>query len=171
MDFHEALEEAKQGTEIYKSRKNMLYTFGPTRLPYVCLSENGAGGITVREGEVTADRPAIAIPGDNWKFEGFDADGVDGEGMIPVLVARGIHFPPLNYTNQSLHQRTEYRAMQEAVDVEMKRLEQASDIRTGVFRGPDSLWQISLLIYVSTQIARSAPSNIAEHMEHRRLQS
>jgi len=171
MNFHEALELAKSGTEIYKARKNILYTFGPTRLPYICLSQDSSGGICVREGEVTADRPAIAIPGDNWKFEGFEAEGVDGEGMIPVLVARGIHFPPLNYTNKHQPMRTVYREMKELVDEELNRLDAASDLRTGVFRAPNDLWQISLLIYVGAQVARSAPANIAEHIERRRLQS
>lgn len=169
MDFNEAIEQARAGTEFIRSRKNILFTFGPTKLPYICVCERGDGGVLLREGEVTADRPAIAIPGERWNFEGFSMDGVGEDGMVPVLIARGIHIPPLNYTNTAGGSRTVYAEIRQVLDEEQERLERSHDIRTGLFAAPDEVWKISVLLYVAAQIARSAPANVAEHMERLRL--
>ncbi len=169
MDMSEAFELAKSGTEILRARKNLLFTFGPTKLPYLCLSEREGGDVAIRSGEITADRPAIAVPGDDWKLEGFDMEGLDKDGMVPVMVARGIHMPPLSYTNSAGTERIERGDLRAALDRELERLEGEGDIRTGVIRAPEAVWKISLLLYVGSQIARSAPSNIAEHFERMRL--
>lgn len=169
MDLNEALELARSGTEVLRSRKNILFTFGPTKLPYLCLSERETGEIAVRAGEITADRPAIAVPGEDWKFDGFEMDGIDKDGMVPVLIARGIHIPPLSYTNTAEPVRIERGDLRAILDRELERLEGLQDIRTGVIRAPEEVWKMSLLLYVTMQIARSAPSNVAEHMERLRL--
>lgn len=169
MDFNEALELARSGTEVLRARKNTLFTFGPTRLPYVCLCEQEDGVVAIREGEITADRPAIALPGEGWNFEGFEMDNLDKDGMIPVMIARGVHMPQLSYTNTASASRTVREGMQAAIDRELDRLEKAQDIRTGVIRAPEAVWKMSLLLYVGSQIARSAPSNVSEHFERLRL--
>jgi hypothetical protein len=51
----------------------------------------------------------------------------------------------------------------------MERLDDANDIRTGVLTVPEATWNLGVLLYVGQQIARSAPSNVAEHMERHRL--
>lgn len=169
MDMSEAFELAKSGTEVLRARKNLLFTFGPTKLPYLCLSEREGGDIAIRSGEITADRPAIAVPGEDWKFEGFDMEGLDKDGMMPVFIARGVHMPPLAYTNSSGGERFERGELRAAIDRELERLEGAGDIRTGVIRAPEAVWKLSLLLYVGSQIARSAHSNVAEHFERLRL--
>ncbi len=170
MNFKEAIELAHSETEILRARKNILFTFGPTKLPYICLSDNGDGGVNIREGEVTADKPAIAVPGNEMGFEGFDMDGVSDEGMIPVIIARGIHMPPLKYINNSGKSRVVRGELRGVADTELEKLEKAGDIRTAVIRAPEDVWKISILLYVGSQVARSAESNINEHMERLRMQ-
>ncbi|MBN2712939.1 MAG: hypothetical protein JXR97_11000, partial [Planctomycetes bacterium] len=99
MNIHEALQYAAQKSTIVRERKNLLYTFGSTRLPYVCLSESpkNQGDIIVRRGEVTAEPPAIAMPGHELSFEGFDFDHgneEEGEDVTHVMLARRIQIPP-----------------------------------------------------------------------------
>ncbi len=176
MNLQEAWQLASRETNIHRARKNMLYTFGSTRLPYVCISPatQSESNVTVRRGEVTADRPKITLPGqEQISFEGFDIDLPEGEktdGMLPVFLARRIEMPNAKYVNKADSVTTESHSVEEAVDREMNRLEQQNDIRTAVIQAPESVWQLSILMYVGSQIVRSAPGNITEHMEHLRLQ-
>jgi len=179
MDFQEAWQMAGKHTRIVRARKNMLYTFGSTKLPYVCISRmpEDEGEVCVRRGEVTADRPKIAIPGhDGMKFEGFDLEGFGGgeehkgqEGL-PVFLARRIEMPAANYVHTASGVRRERRGLEEATDREVDQLEKTGDIRTAVIQAPEQAWMLSVLMYVGTQIVRSAPGNIGEHLERLRLQ-
>lgn len=165
MDYQEALALAQSETEIIRERKNLLYTFGATRLPYVCLSARAtdAGHVAVRYGEVTAQKPQIAFPGQDASFEGFDVEG--GEGL-PVFLARRVEMPPARYVNTEGESRVEVGGVEAVIERVYNELEENHDIRTAIIRAPDAVWRISILLYIGSQIARSASSNISEHMEH-----
>ncbi len=165
MDFNEAIELARRDTSIIKARKNLLFTFGPTKLPYVCLSDSRDGCIYIHDGEVTTDKPHIAIPGEELGFEGFEMDGMGKDGMLPVLIARGVRMPPAKYINKNEEKRIFRGELQEAIDIELERLATKDDIRTGVIAAPESVWKLSVLLYVGLQVARSAESNVNEHIE------
>lgn len=171
MDFNEAIELARADTNIIKSRKNLLFTFGPTKLPYVCLTDSDDGAVYIHEGEVTTDKPHITIPGQEMGFEGFEMDGVEEKGMIPVLLARGIRMPAAKYVNKNEEKRIFRGSLKDAADSELERLDKADDIKTGVFTAPESVWKLSVLLYVGSQVARSAQSNVQEHMERIFLQN
>lgn len=165
MDFNEAIELARSDTKIVKSRKNLLFTFGPTKLPYVCLADSKDGCIYMHDGEVTTDKPHIAIPGEEMGFEGFDMEGVEKDGMVPVLIARGVRMPPAKYVNKNEEKRIFRGTIKDAIDSELERLDKNDDIRTAVISAPETVWKLSVLLYVGTQVARSAESNVNEHLE------
>lgn len=174
MEMEEAFKLAQNDTRFIKERKNLLYTFGATRLPYICLSQSSedADLVLVRTGEVLADKPKIALPGEIFSFEGFDA-ARDDENMeeesLAVLLARRISMPPSKYVNKSDAAVTEQGPLDDVVQRVMNRLENEHDVRTGVIAAPDQVWGLSILLYVGSQVARSAPSNVQEHFEHLRL--
>ena len=165
MDFNEAIELARSDTRVVKARKNLLFTFGPTKLPYVCLTDSKDGCIYIHDGQVTTDKPHIAIPGEEMGFEGFDMEGVEKGGMVPVLIARGVRMPPAKYINKNEQKRIFRGTLDDAVDSELERLHKIDDISTGVICAPESVWKLSILLYVGTQVARSAESNVNEHIE------
>lgn len=185
MDLDEAFKIAQADTKFIKVRKNLLYTFGATRLPYVCLSEavDNADFVTVRSGEVMADKPQIAVPGDMLAFEGFEelmrefggnghGGGYDdGYGDNPILaLARRISIPPSKYVNKADGAPSrESGPLSEAVQRTVNRLENDNDVRTAVISAPEQVWGLSVLLYVGSQVARSAPSNVQEHFEHMRF--
>jgi len=172
MDFNEALQFASNATSIARTRKNLLYTFGSTRLPYVCLSEveGETGHITIRRGEVTAEPPKIALPGENFSFEGFES--ADGEEEIPhLLLARRINMPPAKYIHRADSTQKKVGSLNDLVEQAVESLEKANDIRTAVISGPDRFWTLSVLLYVGSQMVRSASSNVAEHIERMRRQN
>jgi hypothetical protein len=169
MNFEEAMHLAKKGTQIVRTRKNFLYTFGATRLPYICLSEV-PGGVMVREGEVTAERPKITLPGRDFQMEGFNPgwDAVareSGEEPVLVCLARQVAMPPAAYTNTPGAERRELGTIREALDRAVNHLDKENDIRTGVLSAPEAVWSLSVLLYVGSQMARSGPENLREHFE------
>jgi hypothetical protein len=171
MEMEEAFRLAQEDTKFIKERKNLLYTFGATRLPYVCISPDSGNAdfVTVRSGEVLADRPQIAVPGELFSFEGFEElkEMFDAEPF--VALARRISIPPSKYVNKA--ELTERRPgpMAEAIQRVVNRLENDNDVRTGVISAPEQVWSLSVLLYVGSQVARSAQSNMQEHFEHMRL--
>ena len=173
MEMEDAFKMAQNDTRFIKARKNLLYTFGATRLPYICLSESleDRDLIMIRAGEVLADKPQIAVPGEFFSFEGFDETREDEEEKesLAVTLARRISMPPSKYVNKSDAAITESGPLSEAIQRVMNRLENENDVRTGVIAAPEQVWGLSILLYVGSQVARSASSNVQEHFEHLRL--
>ena len=171
MEMEEAFKLAQADTKFIKVRKNLLYTFGATRLPYICLSQSldGTDMVLIREGEVTADRPQIAVPGEMFSVEGFDHNSDGDEDELSVILARRISMPPSKYVNKANAATKEHGTLSDAIQKVMNRLEGDNDVRTGVISAPEQVWGLSILLYVGSQVARSAPSNVQEHFEHLRL--
>ncbi len=172
MDFEDALKLAQEDTKFIKVRKNLLYTFGSTRLPYICLSTapDNPDFVMVRAGEILADKPAIALPGEFFAFEGFEELAEKMASMESVVaLARRISMPPSKYVNKIENAIREGGPLSEAIQRVVNRLENDNDVRTGVISAPDQVWGLSVLLYVGSQVARSAPSNVQEHLEHLRF--
>jgi hypothetical protein len=172
MEMEDAFRLAQSDTRFIKVRKNLLYTFGITRLPYICLSQSSGNAdfIVIRRGEVTADKPQIALPGENFSFDGFEGAGLGGETMAVVL-ARHISLPPSKYINKRGATVHEHGPISEAINRIVNRLENDNDVRTAVITAPDQVWNLSVLLYAGSQVARSAPANVQEHFEHMRFQN
>ncbi len=169
--MEDAFRLAREDTRFVKERKNLLYTFGATRLPYVCVSPEAGNAdfVTVRSGEVLADRPKIALPGEMFSFEGFEELREMFEAEPFVALARRISIPPSKYVNKAGLTERRPGPLSEALQRIVNRLENDNDVRTGVISAPEEVWSISVLLYVGSQVARSAQSNVAEHFEHMRL--
>ncbi len=167
MNLGEAMRHARENTRVVRARKHILYTFGATRLPYICLTSPSDTGerVRIRRGEVTADRPTIALPGQSSEFLGFDLDEGDEEEAGRVLIARRVQIPPARYVNRSEASALESGPLEAAIERTLRRLDEHHDIRTAVIQAEEDFWNISILLYVGSQIARSAPSNVAEHIE------
>ena len=171
MEMEEAFKLAQEDTKFIKERKNLLYTFGATRLPYICISQDreNADFVTVRSGEVLADKPQIAIPGEMFSFEGFEELKEMFEDEPFVALARRISIPPSKYVNKAESTERAPAPMSEVIQRVVNKLENDNDVRTGVISAPDQVWSLSVLLYVGSQVARSAQSNVQEHFEHMRL--
>jgi hypothetical protein len=163
----EAFLDAQRKTHILRTRKNLLYTFGKTNLPYVFLADSAVneGDIVVRRGEVTVNPPKIIAPGNSdVELEGFGFEALD-EGMVPVILNRWVQFPAAKYSNAHGSLDVVGGPIEKATEEVINRLDQSNDIRTGVIHGPEGAWGFSLLGYVGQMIVRSTPSNVGEFFE------
>ena len=77
---------ARRETEVIRERRHLLYTFGATRLPYVCVTV-ADGKVLLHDGEVTAEKPNIVFPGRDFRLEGF-APAAPGEEIRRKSIKR-----------------------------------------------------------------------------------
>lgn len=161
--------EAVRNTKILRSRKNHLFTFGNTILPYIILANSSInlGNCIIRTGEVVVEKPQILVANDLTSFEGFESEKNDKEldQVRFALMSRGILLPQMNYKNSTQRLNVISDKLEVAVEREMNRLEDANDSRTGVIQCNEDTWNLALLHYVLTQIARSSSSNMQEYFE------
>jgi hypothetical protein len=165
MDIHDSWEKALKTTEIIRPRVQPLQTFEATQIPYIFLAESvvNQGDTVVRKGEVTVDKPSIILPPNLPQFEGFEFDkqfsGVE-DYLTTFLLVRGIRFPSMKYENKinSLDIREE--KLSKAVEFFSHVLQREENISTGLVIGPEDCWQFSVLIFICSQITRSAEGDI-----------
>jgi len=169
MNSYEKLLKAISRTKILKSRKNLLFTFGNTILPYLIIADSSInkGHTVVRRGEVNVERPRIFFAGEEAIFEGFEfgKDDNDIDNIKYALMCRGISFPNLTYKNSTTSLEVLNSKSDDVIYKSLNELEDVNDIRTSVIVCDESLWNLSLLHYVFTQVIRSSSSNLKEYME------
>ena len=165
MDIEEKWQKALSKTEIIRSRVQELLTFSSTALPYVFLAESSinTGDSVVRKGEVSADRPSLILPFGMPHFEGFklrEELHIDENMLVNFLVVRGIKFPSLNFNNRTYSLDIFEGYLKKAIEYQSDKMQREEDITTGLIVGPEDCWQLSVLLYVCTQVIKSADGDI-----------
>ena len=173
MNIERSWEKALKRTEIIRPRIQALNTFESTAVPYILLSESlgSSGGSLVRKGKVLVERPALILPSNHPQFEGFDMDAekrYDADLFMQFLMVRGVRFPSLQYHNLTYSLALHDGRLQEAIDDYKKQLQQEENVSTGLVIGPEDCWQFSILIFVGSQILRSADGDIERLLNHYR---
>lgn len=170
MGIQDSWEKAIKHTKIIRQRPKELLTFAATDVPYIFLAESlvNIGDTVVRKGEVIVEKPAIILPHNLPQFEGFDfeEDLHYGQDMIlNFLLVRGVTFPSLKYNNKT-HSLDVYDGhLEKAIQYYSDRLQREEDVHRGLVIGPDDCWQFSVLIFIATQIVKSADGDIKRLLE------
>src|ERR1700733_11105383 len=165
MDGASAWEQALRETDIIRSRVMALQTFGETQVPYVLLSPStiNEGDTVVRTGEVLVHRPTLILPPNIPQLEGFhfeDQDSFQEDTMINFLMVRGVSLPSMKYDNKVFSLNVFEGKMEDAIGVYGNRLQREENTSAGLICGPDQVWQLSLLIFVCSQIAKNSSTDI-----------
>jgi len=170
MRLEKLWQKALKYTEIHRARLNTLYTFGPTDLPYILLTESkvNPGDTVVRKGNIRVDKPFIVLPHQYPLFEGFDFDEnikANEDEVRSFLLMRGLSFPSFKYKNRTYLLNLYEDSLKKAIEHYKKELQKKEDIRLGLIVGHDDCWQFSLLIYVATMVLKSAPYDIKKYLK------
>jgi len=171
-DFEKKLKLARQQTQILRTRKSDLFTFGTTSLPYVFLAESliNEGDTIIRRGEVKTAKPSLIMGEDLPTFEGFSDEESDHKQMSFVF-GRGFQFPSLNFQNNDMQLEVVSKELKAVSDEVQNEFDKTHDSRTAVISGPEESWAFSLLIYAGEMTKRSAPGNIKDMFERGHLNS
>lgn len=165
MNIQDSWEKALKNTRIIRSRAHDLQTFSDTDLPYMFLSEAmvNAGDTVVRKGEVVIKKPAIVLPSNLPQFEGFDfeKDFSSSEDMVTNLfLVRGVTFPSMKYDNKTYSINIYDGHIEKAIAHYSDMLQRREDVHSGLVVGPEDCWQFSVLIFICSQVAKSANTDI-----------
>src|SRR6202142_3678504 len=165
MDSTTAWEKALRETTIIRSKITGLQTFSETHVPYILLSPStiNEGDTVVRAGEVLVHRPSLILPPNIPQLEGFNFEGEDSfqeNTMINFLMVRGITLPSMKYDNKIFSLNVFEGKMEDAIGVYGNRLQREENTSAGLLCGPDEVWQLSLLIFICSQIAKNSSADI-----------
>jgi hypothetical protein len=165
MDSTSAWEKALRETNIVRSRVIGLQTFSETHVPYILLSPSmiNEGDTVVRTGEVLVHQPSLILPPNSPQLEGFNFEGEDSfkeDTMINFLMVRGITLPSMKYDNKIFSLNVFEGKMEDAIGVYGNRLQREENTSAGLICGPDDVWQLSLLIFICSQIAKNLSMDI-----------
>ena len=170
MNMQEFWDKAVKKTESIRPRVTPLSTYDVTHLPYVCLSESAinSGDTVVRRGEVMVQKPAIVMPHNLPQFEGFDLENemkINEDLFKSFLLVRGVQFPAMKYNNKSYSVDVREGSLSSAIEHHKTLLQQLENVHTGLIAGPEDCWQFSVILFVCSQVARSADGDIRRLMD------
>jgi hypothetical protein len=170
MSIQDGWEKALKNTNIIRPRSKDLLTFEATEVPYIFLSESSVnlGDTVVRKGQVKVEKPAIIMPNNMPQFEGFDFEKEFHSGqdmLLNFLLVRGVTFPSLKYNNRTYSLDIYEGHLEKAIEHYSDKLQRGEDVANGLITGPEESWQFSVLIFIATQIMRSADSDIRRLLE------
>ncbi len=173
MDIRQRWEKALGQTEVVRPRIRALYTFSVTESPYIFLSESSinVGDTVVRKGSVIIQKPSLILPTGLPQFEGFEAQKelhIDESKLADFFLVRGVNLPSLKYNNTTYSLDLFGGSLKRAVQYFQQRLQQAEDVETGLIVGPEDCWQFSILLYISTQVVKSADGDVRRLLDEYR---
>ena len=165
MNIQEFWEKAVRKTEIVRPRVTPLHTHAVTHLPYISLSESAvnSGDTVVRRGEVMVEKPSIVLPYNLPQFEGFDFENqmhVNEDLFKSFLLVRGVQFPAMKYNNKSYSVDVYEGGLSKAIEHHKVLLQQQENVHSGLIAGPEDCWQFSVILFVCSQVSRSADGDI-----------
>lgn len=170
MNIQELWEKAITKTEIIRPRVKSLKTFSDTELPYTFLAESSInrGDTVIRKGAVIVEKPSIVLPPNLPKFEGFDFEKdlhFNEDTVTNFLFVRGVKFPSLKYNNRISSLDIFEGNLKKAIKFYSYKLEKEENVDTGLVIGPEECWQFSVLIFICSQVVKSAPNDIRRLLE------
>ncbi len=170
MNLDEKVQRALEESVVHRRRKQDLFTFGTTRLPYVFIANSSinTGCTLIRNGEINTDKPNIFIGNPQPSLEGFGEEEGEDQAMA-LLMARRFRFPPLKVENRGAPIEVRETELERVVDDEMKRLDGNQDSKTAVISGPEDGWQFSLLLYAMQLTQQSAVGNLKDFLDRGHL--
>ena len=177
MDIKDSWEKALKQTEIIRARIQPLSAFKATHMPYVFLAESSvnSGDTVIRQGEVLLEKPSIILPFNMPRFEGFEFEkysALEQDMLTSFLLVRGIKFPSLKYQNKTDTLDIFEGRLAEAIDRYSSKLQREENTSTGLVAGPEDCWQFSVLVFICSQVLKSADGDIRTLLDnHRRKHS
>lgn len=169
METEERIQYVIEHTEIVRSPKQTLATFGITNIQYYLVTEpvysellDKSEETVVREGRVIAERPKIVTPYYLLNlFEGFEHGKEYAEYMLNKY---GLHEPGLlyRYKNEPTETNILSSSYKSVVDNLNKKIDSEENTLAAIIKGVDEMWDISLMKFIYDLTRGSLRSNVME---------
>ena len=167
--YDEKIREAVERTEILRAPKQSLLTFGTTNIYYYLVTEpayseliNNVTETVVREGRVIAEKPRIVTP---YYLSGLEGFSTDARKYFDALVKNyGPNIPGLLYAyrNEPKELNIVSDNLLSVVDKLNAGIDKRGDPLAAIIKGPDELWDVSLIKFIFEMTRSSLQDNIRE---------
>lgn len=171
----ETLRHVAAHTEVVRSPKQALATFGETVISYYLVTEPAYGDLAaqlginnvkedtvVRKGRVRSERPLIVTPYYLLNlFHGFEHGREFARHLRDTY---GASSPGLmySYTNELVETSVVSDPLPTVVHRLIDQLDENGEALAAVIRGVDQLWDVSLMKFIFELTAKSMTSNVAD---------
>ncbi|MBF8299469.1 MAG: hypothetical protein HW397_518 [Dehalococcoidia bacterium] len=164
---------ALENTHVRRPPRQRLSSFGDTTVRYYLVSEpayvlesHAESETVVREGTVTAQRPAIVTPAYMLHLEGFGAEAKRSLEYLGRLYGPGCPGLMYTYKNEVLDPSIVKGKVEAVAGRIAKDLDRNGKDLAAVIVGVDNLWDVSLLKFIYELTASAFQSNVAELQQH-----
>ena len=170
MDINdERIRDAVERTVVLRAPQQTLFTFGRTNIYYYLVTEpaylelvGGTSETVIREGRVLAEKPKIVTP---YYLAGLEGFSTDARKYFESLIENyGPHIPGLlySYRNEPKEMNIVSSGWQAVVDRLNTEIDERNDPLSAIIKGPDELWDVSLVKFIFEMTQRSVSTNLGE---------
>lgn len=165
----EKIRNAVENTEILRTPRQDLYTFGTTNIYYYLVTEPAYSGLigdatetVIREGRVRAERPRIVTPNYLYGLDGFSADA--RRYFEQLIETYGPNMPGLLYTyrNEPGEMNIVSDHWRSVVEKLNARIDDKGDQLAAIIKGTDELWDVALMKFIFELTRRSLSGNVGQ---------
>jgi hypothetical protein len=176
MGLSEDVEYAVAVTQVVREPREVLETFGTTKIRFHLVSElmDDVDKVRIRMGTIESARPEILVPSAlaSQLLDGFGeeareyAEWLANHGELMQILRYGLQFRRECDSEDLVHESIAEVLPRVAADVERR-----NPSHETVLVGADELWEVSLLKFMFEYLQRSAPVNaqaIRQYQEQER---
>ncbi len=165
----ERIRQAVENTEILRTPKQNLFTFGTTNIHYYLVTEPAYSDLigdttetVIREGQVRAERPKIVTPHYLYGLDGFSDNA--RRYFEQLIEAYGPNMPGLLYTyrNEPGDMNIVSDHWRSVVEKLNARIDDKGDQLAAIIKGTDELWDIALMKFIFELTRRSLSGNVGQ---------
>jgi hypothetical protein len=163
------IREAVQQTEILRTPKQNLTTFGTTNIYYYLVTEPAYAELApntretvVREGRVIAEKPRIVTPYYLSSLEGFSDNAQRYFGYLIKTFGHSVPGLLYAYRNEPKEMNIVSDNLLSVVAKLNEGINKRGDPLTTIIKGMDEMWDIALIKFIFEMTQRSVGDNIRQ---------
>jgi len=161
MELDDKIKYALEHTELIRSPRQGLATFGSSVIDYYVVTELVGNVSVVRDGKVIAERPKIVTPTYLVNVEGFSEQARKYISMMAQEnpYESGIFY---RYKNEPKGMNVVSEPIRQVISKLSSQIEEQHESLSTIIKGVEELWDVSLLMFIYQLTNRSVRTNIAE---------
>jgi len=161
VEVDEKIQYAMQNTQVLRSPRQTLATFGSTNIYYYIITELVVNTNIVREGRVIAARPKIVTPAYLANLDGFSQQA---RRYIEIMAQKYPHELGIfySYKNEPREMNVVTESFSQVLDKINQQIENRGNPLSAIIKGVEELWDVSLLKFTYELTNNSIHSNVAE---------
>jgi len=161
MEMDDKIKYALEHTELIRSPRQELATFGSSVIDYYVVTELVGNVSVVRDGKVIAERPRIVTPIYLVNVEGFSEQARKYISMLAreSPYESGIFY---RYKNEPKGMNVISEPIKQVINKLSSQIEEQHKPLSTIIKGVEELWDVSLLMFIYQLTNRSVRANIAE---------